>query len=205
MKEYEISSDNKNIGKVKIYDDISHINSLLIKSKINTKYSILKDNNYQTYIINITINDEDELYNKISIYKDKNIIEEIERIKEYNKIKHITKNTTIYIIIPSIYLKKFNINLDNIDLTSVLYSKINFVKKVLIEKKYIDLKDKLNDIIINYNNMKNSKEYEFLTDEEKNIKIKIIIEKINNIITYIEKNTSYKYGQNFITPIKINN
>ena len=53
--------------------------------------------------------------------------------------------------------------------------------------------------------MKDSKEYDFYTDEEIKERINNFIDKTNEIIKYLEKYTSFRYGQNYITPILINN
>ena len=204
MKEFEISNDNKVLGKVKIYNEIDSVSNDIIGSKDNSMYNIISDNELQSYIISVTVNSEDELYDKISIYLKDKILEEIENIKKMNNIKHIKKNTTLDIIIPSIYLKKFDKNINNIDLVSLLCSKIDFVKKALIELDNKDLKVSLNNIIISFNNFKNSNEYEFLTNEEKGVKVKQYIIDIDNIIKTVENNTPYKFGRDFVTPIKVN-
>ena len=204
MKEYEIIEDNKTLGKIKIYKDINNLNNTIIETKKDCIYEI-NNNYFQTYIINKIVNTDDDLYDIISLYKKDNIFDEIDNIKQYNNIKHIKNNTKLKIIIPSLYLDMLKVNIKDIDLDSLLKSKIFFIKKVLEQIKNMDLKDKLNSIIINYNNMKDSKEYDFYTDEEIKEKINNFIDKTNEIIKYIEKYTSFRYGQNYITPILINN
>ena len=203
MLEYEISNDNKNLGKVKVFNKLDNIDTTLITDKKNYKYK-LSNNNYQTYIITINVNNDDDLYDKVSIYKNDNIFEEIEQIKHYNNIKHIKNNTILDIIVPYSYLKNFNTNIDNIDLISLLSSKIYFIKNVLDSKPNTELKNNVNNIINDFNKLKHSSEYDFLTDEEKENKINKYIKEIDKVIDILEENTTYKYGENFITPIKIN-
>ena len=204
MREYEISDDNKTIGKVKIYNEMNIPFDSVIESMDNSIYKLLNDSNLQSYIINIVVNDEDDLYDKISIYTKDNILDEVERIKKYNNIKHIKKDTKLDIIIPSSYIKYFNKNINNIDLLSMLYSKIEFIKNVLKESDNKELKVNLNNIIISFNNYKNSSEYEFYTDDEKNKEYKKYNVELDKIINKIENITSYKFGKDYVTPIRIN-
>ena len=146
MKEYEISVNNKNLGKVKIFKDNLNkkIKNSLIKSNKEQKYKVVdyKDDLKQ-YIVSFIINDIDELYNIVSKYTYNNeIFNVIEDIKRYNNIKNIKKNTLINIVIPEIYLNNLNINKNNIDSESLLNSKIYFVNKVS-EKLNIEDKSKL--------------------------------------------------------------
>ena len=162
MKEYEISLNDKNMGKVKIFKD-----------------NLNKD-----------------IKNSIIIF---NIIEEI---KKYNNIKTIKKNTLINILVPEIYLNNLNINKNNIDKESLLNSKIYFINKAC-EK--INIQDKSKTIKDNFNNYKDNKEYDFLTDKEKTNELDKYLNEVDNIIKDIEENSNYKYGKDFIIPIKINN
>lgn len=206
MKEYEISVNNKNKGKVKIFKDNlnKNIKNSLITSNKEYKFNIVdyKDDLKQ-YIISFIVNDTDELYDIVSKYTYNNeIFDVIEEIKKYNNIKNIKKNTLINIIIPEIYLNNLNINKNNIDKESLLHSKIYFVNKVSIE---LNIEDKSKLIKDNYNIYINSKEYEFLTDKEKISYIDKYLKEIDNIIKDIETKYSYKYGKDFIIPIKIKN
>ena len=203
MKEYEIINNNKKVGTVKIYNDIENSSNSMIKSEKDLMYDMVNDIELQTYVISIIVNDEDELYDNISIFKKDDIFDEIEKIKKMNNIKHISKNTKLDIVIPSIYLKYFNKDKNNVNIVSLFHSKVNFLKSVLKEVGGVELKKNLNNIIISYNNYKNSNEYSFLEDEEKNKKIKEYLNEIDKIINYIENNTDYKYGKIFITPIRI--
>ena len=203
MKEYEISNDDKYIGKIKVFNEVN--NTYIIETKDKCLYDVIKENELQTYIISINVNNDDELYDKVSIYKKDNIFEEIEKIKKNNNIKHIKKDTVLDIIVPSTYLKKYNKNINNIDILSLFFSKIEFIKKSINNLNDKDLKIKMNGIITNYNNYKNSNEYDFLTDEEKEDNIKKYNKELDIIIKKIENNTSFKFGKNFITPIRILN
>ena len=204
MNEYEIINDDKRIGSIKVFNNIDY-NTTIIESKDNYKYKVVKDKDLQTYIIGLIVNDDDELYDKVSLYKSDDVFEEIELIKKYNNIKHIKKNTKISIILPLTYLKRFHVDVKSINIMSLFNSKVNFVKEVLKINKNSDLKDKLNNVIVQYNKLINSNEFEFYTEEEKNNLINKYVDKINDIIKYIEKNSKYKFGQDFITPIRINN
>ena len=206
MKEYEISVNNKNKGKVKIFKDNlnKNIKNSLITSNKEYKFNIVdyKDDLKQ-YIISFIVNDTDELYDIVSKYTYNNeIFNVIEEIKKYNNIKNIKKNTLINIVIPEIYLNNLNINKDNIDKESLLNSKIYFVNKV---STLLNIEDKSKLIKDNYNNYINSKEYEFLTDKEKISYIDKYLKEIDNIIKDIETKYNYKYGKDFIIPIKIKN
>lgn len=203
MKEYEISDDNKVIGKVKVYNEMNIPFDSVIVSMNNSIYKIMSDSDLQSYIISIVVNDEDELYDNISIFIKDNILEEVERIKKLNNIKHIKKNTKLDIIIPSSYIKNFNKNINNIDILSLLYSKIEFIKNVLNVLDDKELKLDLNNIIISFNNYKNSSEYEFYTDDEKNKQYKKYNIELDKIVNKIENDTSYKFGKDYVTPIRI--
>ena len=203
MFEYEISDDKRIIGNVKIYNKINNNYSTIIESMDNSILKLVKEN-YQSYIINIKVDDEDELYDNVSIYLKNNILDEIENLKKINNIKKIKKDTKLDIIIPGQYLKLFNKNIKDVDLFSLFYSKINFLKETLNKLNNKDLKMKLNNIIISFNNFKNSNEFDFLIDEEKEIKVKKYINEIDKIINSIESSSSYKFGYDFITPIRVN-
>lgn len=199
--EYEIYDNNKTVGTVKVYNSIKKTCSI-INSKKNTRYKLLPKVNNQTYIVNAIINSDDDLYDIVNIYKETDIFEEIDKLKKHNNISRIKKNTKMEIIIPYSALAKFKIKKENIDVLSVLNSKVNFIKNVYLSNKKLDLKDRLNKIIIDFNNFKKSSEYEFLTDEERNKKVSnIYIKEANKLINYIETLTNYRYTVDFITPI----
>lgn len=206
MKEYEISINNKNKGKVKIFKDNlnKEIKNSLIASNKEYKYNVVNyKNDIKKYIVSFIINDNDELYNIVSKYTYNNeILEVVEEIKKYNNIKNIKKNTLINIIIPEIYLNNLKINKYNIDKESLLDSKIYFINKVSNE---LNIEDRGKLIKDNYINYKNSKEYEFLTDKEKINYIDKYLNEVDNLIKDIEIKSNYKYGKDFIIPIKINN
>ena len=202
MNEYEININNENIGNIKIYNSID--SNVFIESKKNCKYRLLMENEQQTYIIKIKVDNVDELYDNISIFNKSDVFSMIDDIKNMNNIKNIKKDTILDIIVPKKFLKYFNYDIKKIDLNSLFYSKINFLKGVLNELNIYNLKKELNNIIVSYNEFKNSSEYEFLTDDEKN---KVIIKYIKNtdkIIDYIELNTDRRFGCDFVTPIRVN-
>lgn len=209
MKEYEISSNNKVLGKVNIFSDNikNDLNNSLIVSEIDLYYEKLKINSFQKYEIEYVINDIDELFNIVSkyIYDKNKVFESIEEIKKYNNIKNIKKGTKINILVPLIYLQKLGFSKDDIDLQSLFLSKVYFVKETITNLKKDNYIDNLNNLINQYNNYINSNEYEFLTYDEKEENIKNYINKIDKFIEEIEYNTNYKYGKDYIVPIKISN
>lgn len=209
MKEYEISINDKVLGKTKIYKENikEDIKNTLIESKNGLAYKKINNKDLQTYEITYTISDIDELFDIVSkyIYDNELIFENIEKIKEYNNIKTIKKDTKVNIVIPEIYLNKLNISKTNIDYNSLLNSKVHFIKNTINKLNNNDLINSINEIIVEYNNFKKSNEYEFLTEEEKEQKINNFIKRVDIIISYIENNTDYKYGLDYIIPIKISN
>jgi len=206
MKEYEISLNDKNMGKVKIFKDNLNKdikNSIIIFNK-KSHFSIIDyKEDLKQYLVSFIINDIDDLYDIVSKFTYNNeIFNIIEEIKKYNNIKTIKKNTLINILVPEIYLNNLNINKNNIDKESLLNSKIYFINKAC-EK--INIQDKSKTIKDNFNNYKDNKEYDFLTDKEKTNELDKYLNEVDNIIKDIEENSNYKYGKDFIIPIKINN
>lgn len=209
MKEYEISYNDKDIGKVKLFKDNlnKNIKNSLITSNKKIKYNVVDSYKEQKlYEVTININDVDDLYDivKLYIYNEKEIYDNIDKIKEYNNIKTIKKDTNIKIIIPEIYLNNLSISKENIDKESLFKSKVYFIKSALNNYNNEELNKELNTIIQNYTIYKNSNEYEFLTDEELSNNINKYIDRTNSIIKIIEINTKYRYGKDYIIPIKIN-
>lgn len=209
MKEYEISNNNKVLGKVNIYND--NINKDLINSLIETNsglnYETISIDNMQTYEIEYIVNDIDELFDIISkyIFDNDKVFEEIEKIKEYNDIKTIKKETKIKLVVPELYLNKLNKSKEDVDTNSILVSKVHFLKNVLNNINNNDITLKLNNIINEYNGFIHSNEYEFLEMEEKEDFINKYIKTLNELINQIETETQYRYTKDFILPIKINN
>lgn len=206
MRQYEISKSNKVLGKVNIYTSNleDKFNNTLIESNNGLNYETINSSNSQTYEVEYNINDIDELFDIISkyIYDNNKIFETIEEIKKYNDIKHIKKDTCIKIIVTETNLHKLNKTLNDIDLNSLLSSKVYFIKNSTNNN---ELLINLNNIINDYNNYINSNEYEFCDYDEKKEHINKYINKLDKIIEYIETNTNYKFGRNFIMPIKISN
>mgnify|MGYP004520618303 CR=1 FL=1 len=196
MIDYEISNNNVVLGNVHIFKNNikNNFDNSIINYTTTRKYKF-NEFNLQTYIINVTINDIDDLYDIISNYKKDKIFEEIDKIKEYNNIKTIKKNTKLDIIIKKQYLKYFKYK--SINKESVLESKLYFIKNTLDLEKY-------QNILNEYNSYKNNSLYEFMTDEEKNNKLDTLIKNIDEIIKKVETNTTYKYGIDYIKPIRLN-
>ena len=207
MKEYEISNNNKVIGKVKTFKNKYDFKNTIIESNRGLKYSKLSDENNQTYEIEYTVDNVDDLFDIVSkfIYNNEEVFDYIENVKKENNIKTIKKDTKIKLLVPIFYLEKLNISLDKVDYKSLINSKVYFIKKVLETNNDENIKNNVNTIINEYNNFINLSEYEFLTDEEKNIKNKYFVNKLDDVIKVLEKNTNYKYGKNYIIPIKISN
>lgn len=196
MIDYEISNNNVILGNVHIFKNNikNNFDNSIINYTTTQKYKF-NEFNLQTYIINVTINDIDDLYDIISKYKKDKIFEEIDKIKEYNNIKTIKKNTKLDIIIKKQYLKYFKY--ESINKESVLESKLYFIKNTLDLEKY-------QNILNEYNSYKNNTLYEFMTDEEKNNKLDELIKNIDEIIKKVETYTTYKYGIDYIKPIRLN-
>ena len=205
MKQYEISNDGKYIGKINLHKENikDNIKNTIIETPTNLTFKF--DKTEQTYELSFTVNDIDELYDIVSKYINENdkIFETIEEIKKYNNISSIKRDTIINIIIPEIYLSNFNKTKKDYELHSLFNSKVHFIKKVIENKNEETIANDLNNIITEYNNYITSNEYEFFTDIEKEESIRNFITKVDKIIYNIEQNTNYKYGINFIVPIKI--
>ena len=206
MQEYEISNNNKILGKIKIYNNINdNLNNSIIIDNKNFKKIILKNNNIlQTYIVSVNINSDDDLYDILSKYYDGDIFEKINEIKKYNNLKNIKNNTNINIIIDYKILNIFNKNLNNINLDSLIESKIKFIKNVNKTLHNVNMIDELNLIISSYNEKKKDSIYDFLEDDEKKKILNEYIVKLDNMIENLEENTIYKYGVDFVIPIKLN-
>ena len=206
MQEYEISNNNKILGKIKIYNNINdNLNNSIIIDNNNFKKIILKNNNIlQTYIVSVNINSDDDLYDILNKYYDGDIFEKINEIKKYNNLKNIKDNTNINIIIDYKILNIFNKNLNDINLDSLIESKIIFIKNVNKTLHNVTMIDELNLIISSYNEKKKDSMYDFLEDDEKKKILNEYIEKLDNMIENLEENTIYKYGVDFVIPIKLN-
>lgn len=205
MQEYEISNNNKILGKIKIYNINDNLNNSIIIDNKNFKKIILKNNNIlQTYIVSVNINSDDDLYDILNKYYDGDIFAKINEIKKYNNLKNIKNNTNINIIIDYKILNIFNKNLNDINLDSLIESKINFIKNVNKTLHNVNMIDELNLIISSYNEKKKDSMYDFLEDDEKKEILNEYIEKLDNMIENLEENTIYKYGVDFVIPIKLN-
>ena len=205
MQEYEISNNNKILGKIKIYNNINdNLNNSIIIDNKNFKKIILKNNNIlQTYIVSVNINSDDDLYDILNKYYDGDIFAKINEIKKYNNLKNIKNNTNINIIIDYKILNIFNKNLNDINLDSLIESKINFIKNVNKTLHNVNMIDELNLIISSYNEKKKDSMYDFLEDDEKKEILNEYIEKLDNMIENLEENTIYKYGVDFVINIKL--
>lgn len=205
MKEYEIYDNNIKLGIVKLYEN--NINTSISNSIIenNTKYKniIYNINNKQTYIVSVNVNNIDELYDIVSKYKKDNIYDEIDNIKKFNNIKSIKKNSIINIIVKKDDLYLFNKSMYNINIESLINSKIYFIDNVINNNNLNIILDKFNIIKNSYNDKKSSSTYEFLLEEEKNKVLNDYIISLDKLIKYIEDNTKYKYGIDYVVHIKI--
>lgn len=205
MKQYEISNNGVFIGTINVqeYNINKTLKNTIIETKTNTSYKL--NNTNQTYELTFLVNNMDELYDIVSKYISKHdkIFEEIEEIKKANKINSIKKDTIITITVSEPILLKFNKTKTDVDLYSLLNSKIYFVRKVLQNNQLDNITTNINNIINEYNSYINSNEYEFFTDIEKEEKIRTFIISVDKLISNIEENTNYKYGKNYIVPIKI--
>ena len=164
MKEYEIYDNNIRLGIVKLYENniSNNINNSIIEDNKMFRNIIFNKNNKQTYLVSINVNDIDELYDAVSKYNSDNVYEEIDNIKKYNNIKSIKKNTKLDIIVKENDLYLFNKSIKDINIDSLINSKIYFIDNVIDDANLVSIKDKLDIIKNNYNNKKSSSTYEFL-------------------------------------------
>lgn len=205
MKEYEIYDDNIRLGIVKLYENniSNNINNSIIEDNKMFRNIIFNKNNKQTYLVSINVNDIDELYDVVSKYNSDNVYEEIDNIKKYNNIKSIKKNTKLDIIVKENDLYLFNKSIKDINIDSLINSKIYFIDNVIDDANLVSIKDKLDIIKNNYNNKKSSSTYEFLLEEEKENVLKDYLISLDKLIKFIEDNTNYKYGIDYVISIKI--
>ena len=205
MKEYEIYDNNIRLGIVKLYENniSNNINNSIIEDNKMFRNIIFNKSNKQTYLVSIIVNDMDELYDVVSKYNSDNVYEEIDNIKKYNNIKSIKKNTKLDIIVKENDLYLFNKSIKDINIDSLINSKIYFIDNVIDDANLVSIKDKLDIIKNNYNNKKSSSTYEFLLEEEKENVLKDYLVSLDKLIKFIEDNTNYKYGIDYVIPISI--
>lgn len=205
MKEYEIYDNNIRLGIVKLYENniSNNINNSIIEDNKMFRNIIFNKGNKQTYLVSINVNDIDELYDVVSKYNIDNVYEEIDNIKKYNNIKSIKKNTKLDIIVKENDLYLFNKSIKDINIDSLINSKIYFIDNVIDDANLVSIKDKLDIIKNNYNNKKSSSTYEFLLEEEKENVLKDYLVSLDKLIKFIEDNTNYKYGIDYVISIKI--
>lgn len=205
MKEYEIYDNNIRLGIVKLYENniSNNINNSIIEDNKMFRNIIFNKGNKQTYLVSINVNDIDELYDIVSKYNIDNVYEEIDNIKKYNNIKSIKKNTKLDIIVKENDLYLFNKSIKDINIDSLINSKIYFIDNVIDDANLVSIKDKLDIIKNNYNNKKSSSTYEFLLEEEKENVLKDYLVSLDKLIKFIEDNTNYKYGIDYVISIKI--
>ena len=205
MKEYEIYDNNIRLGIVKLYENniSNNINNSIIEDNKMFRNIIFNKSNKQTYLVSIIVNDMDELYDVVSKYNSDNVYEEIDNIKKYNNIKSIKKNTKLDIIVKENDLYLFNKSIKDINIDSLINSKIYFIDNVIDDANLVSIKDKLDIIKNNYNNKKSSSTYEFLLEEEKENVLKDYLVSLDKLIKFIEDNTNYKYGIDYVISIKI--
>ena len=204
MQEYEILNNNKELGKVKIYSDkYNSLNNSIIINNIDYKKIVLKHDNLQTYIINVVVDDIDFLYDIVSKYCNSDIYKEIDKIKKYNKIKNIKKDTNINLILDKKSLKIFNKKISDVNIESLIESKIYYVENVVNNIDLPIIKNKIDILKDNYYKKISDSTYEFLLEEEKKSLLNNYNKCLNELIDYIDNNTNYKYGNDFVKSIKI--
>lgn len=204
MQEYEILNNNKVLGKVKIYSDkYNSLNNSIIINNIDYKKIVLKHDNLQTYIINVVVDDIDFLYDIVSKYCNSDIYKEIDKIKKYNKIKNIKKGTNINLILDKKSLKIFNKKISDVNIESLIESKIYYVENVVNNIDLPIIKNKIDILKDNYYKKVSDSTYEFLLEEEKKSLLNNYNKCLNELIDYIDNNTDYKYGNDFVKSIKI--
>lgn len=205
MKEYEIYDNNIRLGIVKLYENniSNNINNSIIEDNKMFRNIIFNKSNKQTYLVSIIVNDIDELYDVVSKYNIDNVYEEIDNIKKYNNIKSIKKNTKLDIIVKENDLYLFNKSIKDINIDSLINSKIYFIDNVIDDANLVSIKDKVDIIKNNYNDKKSSSTYEFLLEEEKENVLKDYLVSLDKLIKFIEDNTNYKYGIDYVISIKI--
>ena len=204
MQEYEILNNNKVLGKVKIYSDkYNSLNNSIIINNIDYKKIVLKHDNLQTYIINVVVDDIDFLYDIVSKYCNSDIYKEIDKIKKYNKIKNIKKGTNINLILDKKSLKIFNKKISDVNIESLIESKIYYVENVVNNIDLPIIKNKIDILKDNYYKKISDSTYEFLLEEEKKSLLNNYNKCLNELIDYIDNNTNYKYGNDFVKSIKI--
>lgn len=205
MKEYEIYDNNIRLGTVKLYENniSNNINNSIIEDNKMFRNIIFNKSNKQTYLVSIIVNDMDELYDVVSKYNIDNVYEEIDNIKKYNNIKSIKKNTKLDIIVKENDLYLFNKSIKDINIDSLINSKIYFIDNVIDDANLVSIKDKVDIIKNNYDNKKSSSTYEFLLEEEKENVLKDYLVSLDKLIKFIEDNTNYKYGIDYVISIKI--
>lgn len=209
MKNYEMYDGDNKKGTIKVYwDNINNKNKTsIIETDKDKKYKIVSvDEDGQKYEISLLVNNVDDLYDIVKKYveDDKKRFEEIDKIKEYNNIKHIKKEETIKVLLPYEYLKYFNKKDSDIDKNSIINSKIYFIKKASEKDKLEEIKKELNIIIEYFNNIINSNEYGFYEEKEKNNFQDKALKELDNIIKKVEETTNYIYGKQFLVNIKVN-
>ena len=205
MKEYEIYDNNIRLGIVKLYENNinNNINNSIIEDNKMFRNIIFNKGNKQTYLVSINVNDIDELYDVVSKYNSDNVYEEIDNIKKYNNIKSIKKNTKLDIIVKENDLYLFNKSIKDINIDSLINSKIYFIDNVIDDANLVSIKDKLDIIKNDYDNKKSSSTYEFLLEEEKENVLKDYLVSLDKLIKFIEDNTNYRYGIDYVISIKV--
>lgn len=207
MKDFEMYESDKKIGNIKInvLDNLDEFNKSIIKEYKGTYKFLDKDEAVQLYELSFKINNIDDIYDIVSKYKfnEKEIFDEIEKVKNKNELKTVNKEEKISIFIPETNLKYFNLNKSNISKKSLINSKVFFINKACEFSNLEKLNEKKNIIIDEFNSFLNKEEFSFMTDDEKNeIYNKILLE-LDKIIKELEDETKFKYGQDFLKPIKV--
>ena len=200
MEEFLLyNDDNLKIGKVIVYNNFNKKYRIITK---NLKYKT-KIKEIGTYEIEVDIKNIDDIYDIASKYTEADsIFDEIENIKKNNNIKNVKNPTTIRITIPSSCLKNFKKYKYVINKISELKSKKYFIENVL-KNNLLELNLKFNTIVNDFNTVVKRKEFSFYTEDERNDLLSHTNTEFEKLIKIIESNTDFRYGEDFLTTIKL--
>lgn len=100
-------------------------------------------------------------------------------------------------------LKIFNKKISDVNIESLIESKIYYVENVVNNIDLPIIKNKIDILKDNYYKKVSDSTYEFLLEEEKKSLLNNYNKCLNELIDYIDNNTNYKYGNDFVKSIKI--
>ena len=96
-----------------------------------------------------------------------------------------------------------DLSINDVELNSLINSKIYFINKACEGYNLVNIKEKLDKIIKNFQSIINSIEYTFYTDKEKKDIQNKALNMLDDLIVVVEDKTNYKYGKHFSIPLKI--